>query len=121
MSFDPKKLLKTAVHLDSLDNDEETIRSKVNRAYYAAFGVAKIKTHITSYEDTHTKVIRALENSENPSHQKAGKGLESLRKSRRMADYDYNKTLYASAYSNVINDAKNVIEELEKELLKTRP
>lgn len=113
MAFDPRNLINIATHLSSLDDTEEAVRSTVNRAYYAAFGYAKIKTGETSFVDVHSKVINKLKLSTNPHHKKAGKSLETLRDSRNKADYHYNSTLRRVAYQNVINDANYIIGELE--------
>lgn len=114
MSFDPKKFINTAEHLSSLNNDEETVRSMIGRAYYAAFGIARDKLKIHDKEKVHKKVIDKLLNSSDRNYNEAGKSLESLRKSRVSADYDYNSPMRFTRYQNVICDANYIIEKLDQ-------
>lgn len=112
MSFDPKSFLDTAREL-SASNKEESVRTMVNRAYYAAFGVAREKTGVYKSKETHQSVIKYLTESEDHKLIKVGKSLEALYLKRQSADYAYKNNLYASAYSNVINDAKSIISRIE--------
>jgi uncharacterized protein (UPF0332 family) len=114
MSFNPKELIKVASHLGSLEDKEEHVRSMVNRAYYAAFGAAKIKTGICNKNDIHKLVIAKLKSSKDKSAKNAGLALDSLRDLRRKADYEYDIKLVKTRCANVINDATYIIQELDK-------
>jgi uncharacterized protein (UPF0332 family) len=111
--FDPKNFLKVAkTFTDS--NIEEEVRTMVNRAYYAAFGVARSKTGVSDKVGTHKKVIDALFHSDKTNFKIASKSLENLYEKRKNADYDYKETLYANKFANVLIDAEYIIQKLEE-------
>jgi len=111
MNFDPKFFLDISKELNE-HNYGAHIRSVANRAYYAAFGVAKINTGL--FKDSgsiHKDVIDFLQRTPDKNDKKAGKTLEELFKQRRDADYIYNKKInYDTSF--ILKNAEKIIDLL---------
>ncbi|MDP4183633.1 MAG: hypothetical protein Q8862_00545 [Bacteroidota bacterium] len=117
MSFDPKEFIVIAEEIDK-GTTEAHVRSMINRAYYGAFGYAKLKTNFTrDGASVHQDLIAYLKRLPDANAQMAGCKLETLFKNRKKADYQYNFCLSKSSYVFSIKYAEEVISLLDSSSL----
>jgi uncharacterized protein (UPF0332 family) len=115
MIFEPKEFISISKEL-SVGTTEGHYRSLVNRAYYGAFGYAKIKLNILTTEfSVHKEVITTLKRSPKAEEVKAGSRLESLFNLRKKADYNYNNELKKCNCEFAIKDAEEIIKLIDSE------
>lgn len=113
MSFEPKEFISISKEL-SAGETEAHYRSLVNRAYYGAFGYAKIKLNIYSTDiSVHKDVISTLKRSPKPEEAKAGSRLESLFKLRKFADYNYGNEMKKCNCEFAIKEAEAIIKLID--------
>ena len=79
--FNLAQEIAAMTHID----EEIRLRSAINRAYYAAFLLAREKTRILTDVDVHAEVIRRTYRR----NEVAGKRLRLLREHRVNADYEF--------------------------------
>ena len=91
-SFDFKKLYDVGEHLKDYSKEEEYQRSSISRYYYSAYHPTKdyyekYFRKTLSSKDSHSALIKALENS--PFHEEniLGEKLRTLRNNRNHAEY----------------------------------
>ena len=85
MTFDPREFLRVAGQLAQHNDDEASLRSAVNRAYYSVFLLARDKLGLRgSQRHIHHQVIGKLKNADLA----AGNQLDKLETLRGEADYE---------------------------------
>ena len=101
MTFDPREFLRVAADLAQNNDDEASLRSAVNRAYYSVFLQARDKVGLRGNQrHIHGQVIGRLRSADRPAADQLDK-LESL---RGEADYELivQDPLHRNWYSNWI-------------------
>jgi len=93
-------------------------RSAVSRAYYAAFHIARgllisCGFNVPSKETAHAYLWQRLLNAGHPPTITAGGDLQTLRRDRNRADYEFDRPLAQRTATTQVNDAKKLIRVLE--------
>ncbi len=83
--LDPLTFLTLAQELARRDQKEATLRTAVNRAYYALFLIARDKTGVKGTRNIHMRVIQAVRRRR--GYRSTGDQLDALRRLRTIADY----------------------------------
>ena len=83
--LDPLSLLTLARKLGS-ERDEASLRTAVNRAYYALFLVAREKTYVVQTERAHSEVVTRIRNRSGGAQ--IAFWLRELFMLRNVADYE---------------------------------
>ncbi len=114
MSFDFKKYYDVANHLKNHSSKEEYQRSSISRYYYSIFHPVKDYYEksfrkILPSKDSHSELIKALEDSPFKEENKLGNHMRILRNNRNAADY-HKKELGE-------NKLKNTKDRTDKALL----
>lgn len=123
MSFQWRLLLKVAVRLLDGSPEERHIRSAINRAYYAAFGEARIfairKGLVLSLgAGSHQQVWNFLRKAGAPTPWEAGvwkvigdQGL-ALTADRKLADYNESAIITLADAQQVITTSNEIVKRL---------
>jgi uncharacterized protein (UPF0332 family) len=123
MSFQWRLLLKVAVRLLDGSPEERHIRSAINRAYYAAFGEARVFAikkglALSRRAGSHQQVWNFLRGAGAPTVWEAAvwkaigdQGL-ALTADRKLADYDESATITLGDAQRVITIANEIIKRL---------
>ena len=112
MSFDFSEFYEVTTHLKNYSNDEAYQRSSISRYYYSIFHPVKdyyensFRKTLSS-DDSHSKLINALENSPFEEENRLGDKLRNLRNNRNHADYRIGKLRKTK-----INDSKDKTDEI---------
>jgi uncharacterized protein (UPF0332 family) len=119
--MDPHEFLALAQQL-SLANTEAAWRSSVSRAYYATFHLARqlmedLGFTVPRADRAHAYLWLRLANCGDPQIQRAGQGLNDLRRDRNWADYDLARPLQQSLCQNQCSFAARIIQVLESTAL----
>ena len=122
MAFDWKKFIKIADELIKNKN-EESYRSVVNRAYYAAYNQSKTFIEVwiikgdlivPEREGRHSYIIRSLKGVPEPYIRQAGRDLGDLFDDRKEADYEKDVCIEKRTATLNIERAKKIIKQLDK-------
>lgn len=97
---------------DTSEDDEARVRTVISRAYYGAFGHARLKQglFVNERKDVHAKVIGAYKDSSDPHERQIGIWLDSLRKRRIKADYSNEAAVGGG--NRALREARRILEKL---------
>jgi uncharacterized protein (UPF0332 family) len=112
--FDPQQFLRLAQELARRGDNEAATRTAVSRAYYAAFLQAELWLEaqgivFTKSAADHRTAVRELRQID----RFVGDALQSLRRSRNMADYDVSKPVLDNQVRDALLAATIVIQRTQ--------
>lgn len=113
MAFDWAEFLAFSERLYArADRDEATERTIIGRAYYSAFGVARIRLSSRVVgKSIHRQVIDAYKSSTNADKRLLGNKLDALRKRRVSADYEANY-IAGQNVERALQEARDILRRL---------
>ncbi|SDL77524.1 hypothetical protein SAMN05661010_02512 [Modicisalibacter muralis] len=115
----PERLLSVARLIDCIDCTQDpeltqpVMRSAINRAYYAAFLVARDFCEERGFNGSgasHERVANALKRQ--PAWRTQGSRLQQIKDQRHLADYEWGGTFTAKDVKNVLKQSRSVIAAL---------
>jgi uncharacterized protein (UPF0332 family) len=101
----------------SMGNRQADWRTAVSRAYYAAFHKARTLLQHSGFrvpdaEQAHAYLWLRLSNAGHLDVNKAGTELQRLRRARNVADYDFKRSLDATAAITSVGIATDIVQLL---------
>lgn len=116
MNFLWSEFLALAEQLHTRGGQDEAIqRTIIGRAYYGAFGTARmhVKDKLSGHQSVHKQVIDSYKGSRNPAERAIGNKLDTLRHRRVKADYEPD-SVPAGNVERALREARDILHRLDK-------
>ncbi|GHB30631.1 HEPN domain-containing protein [Salinicola rhizosphaerae] len=114
--FDVANMLRTMNLNDRSELDQPVMRSVINRAYYAAFLVARDYCQESGidcgHSTSHDRIVRALEAQR--KWRKQGRQLGQIKQLRHESDYDWNQTITDSDMRKAVRTSNEILQAFGK-------
>jgi len=111
--FDSADLLKIAQQCLHMSPSEAALRSAINRAYYAAFRIARDYCHVPLSVDgtgSHDAVLNAVDRLDFPDAYDRARRLRYLKRQRVRADYGVIFTELEAIAVEAVDDAELIVQ-----------